>query len=113
MKPHPVPQPLRIILGWLLLVGLLNAAPQSNTGNVRLITKETSLGKVPLMAVMKEFLVSPDCRHIAFPVRRGGKWTVCLDGVEGEKYDRAKHSSSVPTAGDWRWSSCAVTRNLW
>ena len=68
------------------LVGLLNAAPPPNTGKIRLITKETSLGKVPLMADLKQLALSTDNLHVAFPVMREGQWTVWRDGVERGQY---------------------------
>ena len=54
------------------LIGLLHAAPP-NTKNIRLSTKETSLGKVPLMADLKQLALSTDNLHVAYPVRREGQ----------------------------------------
>ncbi len=63
------------------------ASAQTNAGNPRLVTKNISLGKVPMLAVEKERVISPDKKHVVFPVLRGGKQTMWHDGIEGPEFD--------------------------
>jgi Tol biopolymer transport system component len=73
---------------WLLIVWLATwtAIGQTDSGSEKLVTRTTSLGKVPLATGAASPAVSQDNRHIAFPVMRGGKWCVTLDGVPGKPY---------------------------
>jgi hypothetical protein len=61
-----------------------HAAP--NTNQFTLVTKEVSLGKIPLAARLDQGVRSPDSRQMACPVVRGGRWTVSRNGVEGPQY---------------------------
>ena len=72
-------------MAWPVAAQLVEANPQSHAFTLR--TKESSLGKVPLLADLKRITNSPDCMHVAYPVMRGGKWVVNLDGIDGPKYD--------------------------
>ena len=51
------------------------------------MTKETSLGKVPLMADLKKLLVSPDRRHLVYGAKRGSKNLIVVDGKESPEYE--------------------------
>lgn len=109
MNPGPTSHlRLQIFMCWLLLLGLLNAAPPPNTENIRLITKETSLGKVPFMADLKNLAISSDNQHVAFPILRAGKWVVWEDGVE-----RAEDYASAPTANTPRMLAKATPNSFW
>jgi hypothetical protein len=63
-------------------------SPQRHAITLR--TKEHSLGKVPWLANLEQMVSSPDFAHVAFPVMRGGKWLVNLDGIDGQKYDEVR-----------------------
>lgn len=79
-----------LLLG-MLASGVSLAAPAvaqpreskpTNVGKIKLVTRESSFGKVPLF--------SPDSRHVAYAGGNGGKgghgWFV-VDGQKSEAYD--------------------------
>ena len=69
---------------------------QSRPRNIRLVTREVRLGKVPLTAQLTNLVVCADNRHMAYPVIRAGGWTVSLDGVEGAKFTRVDNLTLSP-----------------
>ena len=52
----------------------------------KLKVRETPWFKVPPLASLREIIVSPDCRHFAFPVMRRGRWSIFVDGEEKGLY---------------------------
>ena len=73
---------------------LADASNRTNTSKIKLAITESSLGRVPTLALYEKTAISADFLHVAYPVVRGGQWTVCLDGVDGPRI-----RCSVPTAG--------------
>lgn len=84
-----------LALTWMVCTALPAAAQLVETNSLRthaitLRTKESSLGKVPNLADLKRMTNSPDFMHVAYPVMRGGKWVVNLDGIDGPKHDQVR-----------------------
>ena len=94
----------------ILIVGVLSVFAQTNAGNISLVTKEISLGKVPVMANLEAMVISPDKRHVAYPVMRGGKWTLFHDGKEGPKYDRVSEQDCIRFSPDSQRLAYAARR---
>jgi WD40 repeat protein len=103
--------PLSLVLSFALLPWV-TASAQSQVPKVRLETKETFLCKVPFTVNPTTALTSPDERHIAFVVPRGGKRSIALDGVESPRYDAvtnlvfspdSKHLAYLARRGDDRF----------
>ena len=79
MPFEPVPSP------WVFLGGAigheLGASPLFHTrsdGNPSRSSRGGLAGSLT---------VTPDSRRVAYVARRGGKWLVVVDGVEGKEYD--------------------------
>lgn len=70
------------MVGASVLLGV--AAAGAGGADVTLVTKEESLGKVP---VEQHKRVSPDRKHVAYLEVRGQKWVVVVDGAEGKEYE--------------------------
>ena len=81
-----------------MLVGTLQAKGSPQQDGPCLKTRESCLGKLPLMPVLGAAVVSSDCQHVAFPSQHGLQWSVCYDGQEGERYRRV-HSLTFSTFG--------------
>ena len=73
-----------------LLVILLNAFDPACPGEAALIlrTQEKPLAEVPTTADLAHVQSSQDQRHVAFPVRRNGRWVMSVDGREGQPYEK-------------------------
>jgi hypothetical protein len=53
-----------------------------SVARIRLLTKETSMGVLPLMVDYRQTATTPDQTHIVYPVMTGGAWRLFKDGVE-------------------------------
>lgn len=71
-----------------LLVILLNAFDPECPADAALIlrTQEKPLAQVADTADLANVQISRDQRHVAFPVRRNGRWVMSVDGREGQAY---------------------------
>ena len=58
-----------------------------SAAEVTLATREVSLGKLDPGRIPESLAVSPDSKRVAYAARRGDKWWVVVDGVEGKEYD--------------------------
>jgi Tol biopolymer transport system component len=78
-------------VSWLLLSAAYGdklASPDITKGKeMKLVSSEVSLGKVHSGIVDDTLVISADNRRVAFVARRGAKWRVVVDGVEGKEYD--------------------------
>ena len=76
-----------VILATALLHG--SSLAQAEGKKIRLVTRETSLGKVHPGTIEKSFVVSPDSKRVAYGawLWLGGKQLVVVDGVKGKEYD--------------------------
>lgn len=70
----------------LLLLAAVAAHPQQS-GGLKLMTKEKSLGRVPDGAVPNLRFVSADLKRFVYVVRRGDKSYVAVNGKVGPEYD--------------------------
>jgi hypothetical protein len=69
---------LAVALSFASLANAQDVAPVSDARRPRLITRDTPIGKLPLLASRRESLTSPDLQHLAMPVTRGAKRFVWL-----------------------------------
>src|SRR5947209_4104094 len=77
----------RFVLIFILAIALnINASAQTKS-KISLVTKETSLGKVPPVIQAGAQLVSPDSSRVAFIVRHKDKFLVIENGKPGKEYD--------------------------
>ena len=71
------------VLTWIVAGGLLVAKETK----IKLVVKETSLGKPHAGMVAETMTVSPDCRHVAYIAKNRNRSCVVLDGTAGKEYD--------------------------
>jgi len=64
-----------------------------------LICRELTIGRVDSQQTSEKFKVSPDSKRLAYAIRRGNKWLVVVDGVEGKEYEAVPDQIPVG-AGD-------------
>ena len=63
------------------------AVSERQQPNIRLITKEVSLGKLQPGIVGESVVASPDSKRVAYVAQRDGEWLAVVDGIAGEEYD--------------------------
>jgi len=76
------------------------------SGKGVLAIAETSLGKVPWPAQPDSALISADGRHVVFPVIRGNRHSVRLDGVDGTPYDSVRFINFSPDGQRLAYHAC-------
>ena len=78
------------LLAWSLIVPaqLGGAATNVNGGAAGLVTREVVLGKVTLMADLarQSVAATPDSQRLAFPIRKGSRCAIWVDGEETGTY---------------------------
>lgn len=75
------------INGWIDAKHLAHVGETEEQGpKIKLLTTETSLGRVPASMVRKTLAISPDGNRTAYVVRRGSNWAVVVDGVMRKQY---------------------------
>ena len=71
-----------LVLGAFICVDL-----GQEQAEIKIVTKETSLGKVHRDIGVETLVVSPDNKHVAYVAGRGDKQFVVTDRREGKEYD--------------------------
>jgi hypothetical protein len=72
-----------LLLGWLTASGVEpQAQSQTNRQRTKLVVKEVSLGKVPILANTRAMVMSPDKQRVAYPVMRRGQYVVSFGKEE-------------------------------
>ena len=72
-----------------------SSSSQAEGGKITLVTREVSVGRAHSGYVPGTLVVSPDSKRVAYLARRGRKWFVVLDGVEGKEYDEIGEGSLI------------------
>jgi hypothetical protein len=83
---------LLLALGFVCAAGLVASWPSSacwavESPEIKLLTREVSLGKLERGKIDTSVVASSDKRHVAYAMKRGKKKLVVVDGVEGKEYD--------------------------
>ena len=73
------------------IVGETQKPTKQAGGKIRLETKEISLGKLSSDVVIPQLIISADGRRVAYVARRGERYVVVVDGVEGKPYRLIKY----------------------
>ena len=104
----------RQIDGWIYAKHLAHVGAAELRGpKIKLLTKETSLGKVPPNMVRKTLAISPDGKRTAYVVKDGGNWAVVVDGVMGKPYDDILRGSLVFSPDSKRVAYGAMRGGKW
>jgi len=71
----------------LLVLCLIAVFRLVRPGEIKLLTRELSLGKRDPGMIGETFAASPDSKRVAYVAPHGDKRLVVVDGVEGKEYD--------------------------
>jgi hypothetical protein len=91
---------LLLALVFVCVEGLLDSSPgvaseRAASPAVTLLIKEVPVGKIDLDENTHALVISPDGKRVAYMSKRGDKWRVVVDGLEGKEYDGIMRDSAV------------------